>query len=623
MKKFIVWFPEEGTRIFRESKPPKEILKSIELDAIRNEYEGIIFGIHSLNKDIECRLEITELVKDKNEKISKNNINVSFIGYIPISKNTPNTPEEELEINAPTHIPDPILNIKSMEIKQGNSQACWYSIYIPKDIEPGKYEGKIYVICDNEKEELNVFLNVYPITLPSKKHLFITNWFDVNRISKYYDVDLWSEDFWNIFRKWISFMNKYGQNVFLVPLSTIKIYKEDRGYKFDFSIFDRYITILFDEGAERIELSHLAHFKEWGHRELLFRDFNVVLKNGKEIKVNGDNIIPYLLPAIEKHLDEKKWLDKTLIHIADEPIEDNFDVWKETSEKIHRYAPKLRRIEAIETIGFENILEVWVPTLQHYNDWMESYDKAREKGYEIWFYTCLNPKGRYPNRFLDYPLIKTRILHWINYAFKLKGYLHWGFDKWPDDPFGEPVSRLPPGDSHISYPGKYGPLPSLRLEAMRDGIEDYELFIILENEIRKIKKVLGFSNEDPPYEFRAMELCREVVQSIINYPRKMRDLLEIRKKVIKEIMEVRKRPYILVFTEPYEYMNLVEGPVTVIVKGICENGSSIEVNGKKIHVRNNRFSTAVYLSKENNIVSIRIEKDGKTKVIKRKFRITL
>jgi hypothetical protein len=40
-------------------------------------------------------------------------------------------------------------------------------------------------------------------------------------------------------------------------------------------------------------------------------------------------------------------------------------------------------------------------------------------------------------------------------------------------------SYLPAGDAWIVYPGKDGPLDSIRFEAMRDGIADYELFSML------------------------------------------------------------------------------------------------------------------------------------------------
>ena len=96
------------------------------------------------------------------------------------------------------------------------------------------------------------------------------------------------------------------------------------------------------------------------------------------------------------------------------------------------------------------------------------------------------PQGEYANRFIEQPLLKTRLLHWINYRYGATGYLHWGYNHWrQEDPFthltpahgGPPY--LPAGDSWIVYPGSDGPLGSIRFEAMRDGIVDHELLSML------------------------------------------------------------------------------------------------------------------------------------------------
>ncbi len=36
------------------------------------------------------------------------------------------------------------------------------------------------------------------------------------------------------------------------------------------------------------------------------------------------------------------------------------------------------------------------------------------------------PAGRHLNRFIDYPLLKVRLLHWFNFRHNLTGFLHWG-----------------------------------------------------------------------------------------------------------------------------------------------------------------------------------------------------
>ena len=74
--------------------------------------------------------------------------------------------------------------------------------------------------------------------------------------------------------------------------------------------------------------------------------------------------------------------------------------------------------------------------------------------------------------------MQTRILHWINYKYGLVGYLHWGLNFWGSDPLTSDASRdrgkLPAGDANITYPGYRKLYSSIRLEAMRDGIYDYD-----------------------------------------------------------------------------------------------------------------------------------------------------
>lgn len=129
-------------------------------------------------------------------------------------------------------------------------------------------------------------------------------------------------------------------------------------------------------------------------------------------------------------------------------------------------------IAAIETIDCSGALEVWVPQLSHFERWRQAYE-ARRGDNEFWYYICCNPYGAiYPNRFLDYPLSRIRVLHWLNFSERLSGYLHWGLNYWGADPFGTPSDRLPPGDTHVLYPGKQGPLSSIRWEIQRESIDE-------------------------------------------------------------------------------------------------------------------------------------------------------
>jgi hypothetical protein len=101
----------------------------------------------------------------------------------------------------------------------------------------------------------------------------------------------------------------------------------------------------------------------------------------------------------------------------------------------------------------------------------------------VWFYTCCFPGGPWLNRLLDMELLRPALFGWAAARFRLDGFLHWGLNHYrPDqDPFQQSVvghggdNRLPAGDTHIVYPGPDGPWSSVRLEAQREGFEDYEM----------------------------------------------------------------------------------------------------------------------------------------------------
>jgi hypothetical protein len=196
-------------------------------------------------------------------------------------------------------------------------------------------------------------------------------------------------------------------------------------------------------------------------------------------------------------------------HLADEPTPGNAASYRAIAALVRKYAPDLRIIEACHTKDLTGAIDIWVPQLNFLHHDYAHYRERQQAGDEVWFYTCVFPQGEYANRFIEQPLMKTRLLHWINYRYGITGYLHWGYNQWTaEDPFtkttpphgGPPY--LPAGDAWIVYPGKEGPLDSIRFEAMRDGIVDYELLSLLAEKDRDLamqlasRHVLDFDRYD-------------------------------------------------------------------------------------------------------------------------------
>jgi hypothetical protein len=91
----------------------------------------------------------------------------------------------------------------------------------------------------------------------------------------------------------------------------------------------------------------------------------------------------------------------------------------------------------------------------------------------------------HPNFFIEYPLLDERVTPWICWKYKANGFEYWSTtswgvnkrkgDKWPKVPWVANTFGRYNGDGHLLYPGADGkPYSSIRFEALRDGLEDYE-----------------------------------------------------------------------------------------------------------------------------------------------------
>jgi len=334
----------------------------------------------------------------------------------------------------------------------------------------------------------------------------------------------------------------------------------------------------------------------------------------------GRDFLPRFLPALVEHLRRKKWLDKTLFHICDEPSNHNVMAWREASDFVHRYAPDLRRLDAIETAHCASSLEVWIPKLDHLATWQNAYEEARRQGRELWFYTVgIFQNGSLPNKTVDVPLIESRLMHWLNYRYGLKGYLHWGFNSWTDDPINAPGRHR--GDGWHVYPKKDGLLNSLRWEQMRNGIQDYECLWLLENKIAQIKATLSprVAELIEPTR-RGVEIASRVVPAYNDYTRDPEVLYAARRQAIEETLSLDQSPRVILQTNPLE-LSAVANDCAIDIHGWAEPGTSLKVNGRLTPVApDGLFMAAAPPSQEGTIVlEAKSEKGRKTLV--RKFRL--
>ena len=423
-----MWVSDPLLKLFPDTLVDEGAPQKIVVWCARNEYESAQFAIRATAPFLAATVQVSELAHENIQySLPADCVSWHFVGYIPVQKNTLGTPLSALVRKAPCDIPDVLLPDRTRDLAADFTQPVWLTLFVPKDAPEGIYRGSVTVEAGVEQRSLPIEINVWPFALPDERHLYVTNWFNTHNIATAHGLKEWSDEFWTMLGKYFRNMSAHRQNVAWAPWTLIKVWREEDGrLTFDYSQFDRYVELMHECGvADRIEIQHTAHFGKggWGGSEVVFRKLSVTdRKTGKGATLGFENGLGKLLADLERHLAERGWLEKAMIHVADEPSQNNLISWREKSRMLHKAAPRLKRIDAIEASDFGNDLEVWVPKLSHLRVWLEYYLRAQERGAELWYYICCHPTGgAYPNRYLDYPLGKVRLLHWLNWAYGRKG----------------------------------------------------------------------------------------------------------------------------------------------------------------------------------------------------------
>ncbi|MFA7174122.1 MAG: glycoside hydrolase domain-containing protein [Kiritimatiellia bacterium] len=561
-------------------------------------------------------------------QIPAENLTWNFVTDILVLTNTPKLRKSDLTRPAPARFPDCLSEERQCGVTNGALKAIYLTLRIPEAAEPGEYRGSLTVSAGEAAASLPVTLTVYPLTLPDQRHMLVAEWFSTHQFKKFHDVEsTQSERYWQILRAYAKNMVEHRQNTFRIGLSLIKTTMDEKGqYSYDFSEFDQFAQVFWDTGRmDAMETGFVANHVPggWSSLEIKIREFFTVYEKigGKTKKIGGEEFLTKFLPAFVNHLREKKWLDKTLFHICDEPANHNVTSWQQASDFVHRHAPELRRIDAIETPHCLDRLEVWVPKLDHLSTWQGAFENAQRLGNEIWFYTVgIFQGGSLMNKTVDVPLIETRLMHWLNYRYDLKGYLHWGLNAWTDDPWNAPGKHR--GDGWHVYPKRDGLLNSLRWEQMRNGLQDYECLWLLEDKTRQLLATLSprAAKLIKPRQ-RSLEIASQVVSTYTDFSHDPQTLYAARRQAIEETLAFDTSPRIILQTYPSEH-SVMANNCTIDINGWAEPGTRLKINkNQEVSMAPDGVFFARVKPSHTGSFTVEAENEKGSKVLSRKFRL--
>ena len=495
------------------------------------------------NSDFEALI----LIKSKTNKkftfnsVSKTlkNINYSVIIPVPVEENTgvDSRTEQFLgQINpdvirrAPFEVFEIIQPLTKNEIETvSNFSLLRISVKSTDFKSTGNFKLNLVLNDGFKTEQLKFKIKIHDASIPKleKSKFFYTNWFNLSKMEEMHNLIRWNEEWFVMLDKYAKLMSEGRQNCIIIPHELISL--KSNKISLDEEKMISFINVFKKYGFKYFESPHLLNRganDDWGSPELKTK----LRKKGyysEEGKKEIDTIIRKIKSFTKKYNLENQWLQ----HIADEPTDSNAQCYKDVSKQIKLIYPEVTIMEATNAKeSLSGSIDLWCPLINDFQENQDFFEEREKKGEKILIYTCLVPGGKWLNRTLDMERIRQVYFGWAGSKYNTFGYLHWGLNQYKANPFKQSVVKhpspqassnnfLPAGDTHVIYPGTDGPLSSLRFEAHRQGIEDYEL-------LEKLK----LKNPNKHKRF-----IKKLFLNYTNYSLSIRKYERIRKKLIKSI----------------------------------------------------------------------------------------
>ncbi|MCC6484141.1 MAG: DUF4091 domain-containing protein [Armatimonadetes bacterium] len=350
-------------------------------------------------------------------------------------------------------LPDPLSPLRSVDLKAGVTQPLYVEIEIPASAREGDYAGAVSLRADGKEfARVNVRLRVYGFALPATPALTTAFGLLDEPMAEQEGLTKGTAAYERYRRAYYGILLEHGLSAYNIPAD-----------------------LNTDEGARYLNDPRMTSF-----------------------------VIPYSEDdAVQKktlqRLKSGGWLDKGFFYVVDEPVnKEQYANLIKICERLHALEPRARIIAPYyrgpdfdeKTTVFDLLtgkLDIWCyNTFYHQPDELA---KRQAAGDEVWDYVCCGPGKPYANFFIQNDGIDHRILFWQNWKYDTTGLLYWcanywnGKDTGTKDPWVDMatikfINKDVYGDGSLLYPGRKagypGPLPSLRLKIIRQGMQDYD-----------------------------------------------------------------------------------------------------------------------------------------------------
>lgn len=429
-------------------------------------------------------------------------VRVRKVGYIPVAHASTGKPADEVDglEHLPGFVPDPLLEQDTFALPCRETHAFWLSLRPARPVAAGRHVVTVKVIQDGTvRRTLKLLVTVHDIIIRPRRGFSVIHWFYNDSLLDFHGCQAFDQRYWRILPNYFRNLAEHGQDTVYIPVFTppldgvkrptqlLRVTETEAGrYAFDWRDVRRYLALAKACGLRKFEWTHL--FTQWGARQAIRiyhgQGCDKQLLWPAETPATGEayrNFLSQFLPAFRRFLTKEKLLANSFFHLSDEPHADQQADYRRARLLLKELAPWMKVMDALSdsTFARQRLVDTSVCTITGIAEFIE-------QGLPAWCYFCCQPRGRWLNRLLDDSLAKIRMSGWLFYRWPIKGFLHWGYNFWYQpgsekkiDPFTVADANhwpaWPHGDPFVVYPGKDGPLDSIRWEVFAESLQDYAL----------------------------------------------------------------------------------------------------------------------------------------------------
>ncbi len=576
-----LWWCESGWKVGRQrALPGGPRSGAVRVSAARGEFEAVQVVLRP-RRAVQLQEAAVTAFRDGSGREVPLEITVHEVAYVPVTHPTDATSRRGW-------YPDPLPPLTLPRVLEpGVNLPLWVTVYVPREVPGGEYRTEMILRTGADRPaRVPLAVRVYDFELPRESHLRSAFGLGTGAINQYHRLTNRADQ--------VVVFEKYLQNFAEHRISPYSFFEHAPiGVRFEGEGANKRARVdftAFDAAAARwLDGRGLARGSPFNSFQLPLRGMGGgtfhsrhlgELEGFREGTPEHARLFGDYLGQVERHLRERGWLDRAFTYWFDEPDPKDYEFVVAGQQRIKAAAPALKRMlteqPEPELLGQVDIWCALTP------EWTPEKVRARRAaGEEVWWYICTVPKAPYVTEFIDHPGTELRLWPWQSWQYGVNGILVWATTYWhspeayPDalqDPWQDPMSwvtsygtpqgtRLPwgNGDGRFLYPPRRdpnsavapcldGPINSVRWENLRDGLEDYEYFWRLEQEVKRVgeRKQAGAGGDGLPgaellAEARALLVVpANVSRDLTHFTTDPRPLLEHRDRLARMIERLQR-----------------------------------------------------------------------------------